>query len=149
MKIEDIIENYTPVTETGCFLWLSGASKAGYGNVRYKGKMINAHRVVWMHYNHDVSPNISIRHKCDNPLCININHLEAGTHADNMRDKVKRNRCYHPAGIKNGRAKLTEAQVKEIYHSPLRQIDLSEKFNIDQTVISDIKTRKIWKHIEV
>lgn len=55
-----------------------------------------------------------IRHKCDNPLCCNPMHLDAGTHLDNMRDKVERGRQHTFVSIESPRAKLTADDVKAI-----------------------------------
>src|SRR5690606_2829424 len=55
-----------------------------------------------------------VRHRCDNPPCINPIHLETGTWGDNMKDKVERGRLVVPLGSSNGQAKLTEAKVLEM-----------------------------------
>lgn len=57
-----------------------------------------------------------VRHKCDNPRCINIEHLEAGTHKDNYADMQERNRLGDPRnfGERNGRAVLSDLDVREL-----------------------------------
>ena len=57
-----------------------------------------------------------MRHKCDNPPCVNPDHLEVGSQADNVRDAVvrKRHRAIPRSGQSNPNAKLTNAQVAEI-----------------------------------
>ncbi len=84
-----------------------------------------------------------LRHSCDNRMCININHLLVGTHQDNVKDRVKRNRS--AIGEKNGNSKLTKNQVLEILKSNLSNKKLAGNFNVDRTTISNIKRLISWK----
>ena len=90
-----------------------------------------------------------IRHKCDHPYCCNIEHLEAGTQLDNVRDMIQRGRdVYHVSkirGTKIGISKLTEQQVKEIYLSKLGYRKLSKIYNVSVTNIYYIKRKKRWE----
>lgn len=93
---------------------------------------------------------MQIRHKCDNPSCCNIEHLEIGTAKDNARDKVKRNRSrkgipnLSARGTNNKSHKLTEKQVIDIYISYLSHKKLADKYNVSRTLISAIKNNKWW-----
>ena len=93
----------------------------------------------------DVKKPYMIRHKCDNRMCINPEHLLIGTHIDNMNDRFTRNRCAN--GVKNGNSKLTDEQVIDIYYSKLSYSDISIKFKISKYVINQIRLGKLWKHI--
>ena len=76
-----------------CWLWLGYKNRDGYGRMTINRKVRNAHRVSWqMHNNVRIPKGKIIRHKCDNPSCVNPYHLEIGTHADNGRDKAIRKR---------------------------------------------------------
>jgi hypothetical protein len=89
-----------------------------------------------------------IRHKCDVRRCINPEHLIAGTHAQNVRDRVERKRS--AIGERNGRSKLTEQQVKEIkYIKSLNNTILAYIYGVDRRVIRDIKTGRKWRHIQI
>lgn len=85
----------------------------GYGMARIpctKSKT-TLHRRVYVEHNGVSWESIKgmvIRHTCDNPRCINPEHLVAGTPQDNMDDKVKRNRCPKPCAV------LTAEQVEYI-----------------------------------
>lgn len=83
-----------------CWLW-QGYTKSPnkgnpwaypYGLFFYRGKHLNAHRVVWMLFNGPIPEGLVVRHKCDNPPCVNPNHLELGTHKDNTKDMLERRR---------------------------------------------------------
>lgn len=95
-----------PTDKTECITFEKYKNDLGYGFIQFcldKNKYSTpAHRVVYMVYhNIDLTTDQVIRHKCDNPSCININHLLIGTQADNIKDKVERNR--QATGSKNGR----------------------------------------------
>ena len=81
---------------SACIEWQYAKTKDGYGMFRIDSKLQYAHRFAYRMY-HDLDesemPRV-VRHKCDNPSCYNVEHLEGGTHSDNMWDSVKRGRHY-------------------------------------------------------
>lgn len=124
-----------------------------YGIVRHEGKTARAHRVAYCQAHGLKLADIagrSVRHKCDNPPCINPAHLELGTHTDNMRDMAERGRNRQPKGTGNARAKLTEQQVRDVramLAAGFSQRRVAADFCIDSSVVCRINTRKIWGHI--
>lgn len=145
MKIEDVIEHYDPIPETGCYIWAGGWITEGYGTIRIDGKQVRVHRAVYEYFNGKIPDGMIIRHKCDCPSCINPAHLEIGTHKDNMKDMVSRNR--QTRGESQHLSKLTKKEVLEIRASNLSQRKLAKIYNVHQTLISCVKLRKVWKHI--
>lgn len=126
----------------------------GYGSTSRKGKTYWMHRVVYCEANNltlDAINGEVVRHKCDNPRCINPEHLELGTHKDNMLDMTSRNR--QAVGERQGAAKLTATEVMVIRESYVRgskefgQYALSRRFKVDQTTIKDILKGRNWKHL--
>jgi hypothetical protein len=88
-----------------------------------------------------------VLHTCDNRLCINPLHLWLGTHADNHRDKVAKQRQHRPKGTKNGRSKLTENQALWI-RSDQRNIKLiAAEYGISFQVVSRIKRLEAWNAV--
>jgi hypothetical protein len=82
------------VTVTECIEWEWTRSKAGYGQTYWDGKREYAHRAVWMMLYGPIPPKHVVRHRCDNPPCINPDHLILGTQADNMQDCTSRGRLH-------------------------------------------------------
>lgn len=84
------------VTATGCWEWCGSRNGLGYGefNAKLLGYVnARAHRVVYEHYAGPIPTGLELRHKCDNPPCVNPEHLEPGTHAQNMQDMAERGRA--------------------------------------------------------
>lgn len=142
--------------ENGCIECISHCKDScGYTRVFINGKHQRLFRYIYEQEYGKIPEGMVIRHKCDNPNCCNIKHLEIGTPKDNVRDLIERqpekyyssrkNNSHKIRGILNGRSKLNEEQVKEIYLSKLRRIEISKKYNISPTNVTDIKHKKVWK----
>ncbi len=132
---------------TKCWEW-QGELARGYGRIRINSKPIYTHRVMYkIFYGSIPEDKPCVLHHCDNPKCCNPLHLYAGTHQDNSRDMVKRNRCNVLHGEKHGQAKLTERQVLEIRESKETQTVIARRFNVSEMNIRYIKNRKTWKHL--
>lgn len=141
-----------------CIEWSKARDPSGYGRSWCKRTKRHAlaHRLAYCEA-HGVTlasiEGLEVRHKCDNPPCINPGHLELGTHADNMRDRCARGRTRGGVGERHGHAKLEEAQVLEIRRLFVaRDKDygaraLGRKFGVMHSVVSLICARKIWTHI--
>ena len=75
-----------------CKIFPNKLRKDGYGDVFRNKKHILAHRWEYMQHYGAIPEGMHVLHKCDNPSCINIDHLFLGTHADNMQDKISKGR---------------------------------------------------------
>lgn len=100
--------------EGECLIWQSTKDKAGYGTFQFRDGgqkfKIRAHRAAYMLAGHDLQETEVIRHTCDTPACVNPAHLRAGSHADNVGDRVAKGRSAR--GADNGRATMSAAQVE-------------------------------------
>lgn len=138
--------------DNGCIKCISHCSDAdGYTRIRYNGKHERLFRILYMKQYGEIQNGMVIRHKCDNPWCCNIEHLEIGTRKDNVKDMIERNRdAYHKPrektrGENNVSCKLTEQQVEEIYLSELSYKKLGKMYGVSATNIRNIKKKLQWK----
>jgi hypothetical protein len=80
-----------------CWLWTGVLKPSGHGNLYYtpepkKHVTLKAHRASMIIHGIDIPKGMFVLHKCDNPKCVNPDHLYIGTHNDNMRDMKERGR---------------------------------------------------------
>ena len=133
---------------TSCIISPYYKDRNGYAYKTYKRKNYYHHRLVYMqHHNIDSKDmkGLVVMHLCDNPSCINIDHLRLATQLDNIRDRNNKGR--QAKGINNSQSKITEADVIAIRSSHLTQKELAIKYGISRGNISQIKSRKLWKHL--
>lgn len=163
MTDEELIDwfyNQKNITESGCWEW-TGVLNGGYGHLSIHGKRILAHRFsLQQHLKREIPASLEVRHMCNNPRCINPEHLKEGTHSENMNDMVLSNRqargktlsdkligIPHPktAGSKNGRAKISEQDAIHIRNSNESHASLSRQYGISNTQVKRIKNNESWK----
>lgn len=155
----NIIENYTStnvrarpktisykINEIGCWVCTSHAKSKNRGNypvIRRFDKYMRLSRYIYWLYNGDIDRDKYVMHMCDNPECINPNHLELGTPKENSQDMVRKGR--NKTGIKHPDSKLTESDVLEIYESTDSCIELATIFNVSKKSILNIRHKRTYK----
>jgi len=136
-------------TKTSCWEWTRHITKWGYGVVKVEGKAQLAHRISYLVFKGDPI-GMCVLHTCDNPKCINPDHLFLGTNSDNVKDKVSKNRqskIGEYPGERHHSAKLTNKDVLFIREKTLSQTKLARMFETTQPNISLIQNRVNWTHI--
>lgn len=138
--------NRSRLAENGCWEWVGYFGSGGYGMMGYNGKNQRAHRVSYEAYKGSIPKGMVVRHTCDNPACINPDHLILGTQKDNVADREARNRRV-VNGEQIGTSKLTEKDVLEIRASQENLDVLACRYGIDRSNVWMIRTGKSWRHL--
>lgn len=150
MMLMEKLKAYSKVSPSGCWEWQKSCTRRGYGQISIgHQRQAYAHRVSYFMFNGPISEGLVVRHKCDNPKCVNPEHLELGTQVDNMQDCKERGRMSMPPvarGEANHKTKLSDEQVAYIVKSTKSIRELSEMFGVSQ---SAIRWRKLqWQAMQ-
>lgn len=139
----DINDQFWPHIEKTdtCWLWRGARIAAGYGIVRRRGKNIYAHRLSYELHHGEIPPDMHILHKCDNPSCVNPDHLFSGTPLTNTHDAIKKGR--KPGGCLTSR---DVEEIKKFIEDGISQRELAELFGVCQPHISKIINNKRRKN---
>lgn len=169
-KMERFENYFIPEPNSGCWLWIGGLNPDGYGSFRWSTRRSGkAHRISWRLYR-GLLRGAHVLHRCDVRCCVNPDHLFLGDNAANVADRVAKGRTVaisgpaHPhwkggisldrgtRGIARGErvhgSKLTESTVREIRAATGAQRAIAVKFGVAQTLISQVKRKKVWRHVD-
>lgn len=131
------------IRENGCWEWNSVIeSHSGRGRFYFQRGNVQAHRFSAEYLKpYSLTKNDVVCHHCDNPICVNPDHLFIGTQTDNIRDMISKNRSPH--------TKLTVDQVLAIREDckTLPTKIVKKKYNVSKGIVDNIKHRRTWKHI--
>ena len=147
---EERFWRFVKKTET-CWIWIGGRrSSWGYGAFSPKrGVQTSAHIFSYQLIYGPILEGMFVCHRCDNPPCVNPEHLFLGTPKDNTQDCISKNRF--AIGEADGNSKLFPTDVLEIrrlYNSKLySQQQLADRFGVSRPHISLLVRDKSWKHL--
>lgn len=125
----------------------------GYPQCKRLGKNHKVHRLIYIEHHGEIPDGLVIRHKCDNRKCINIEHLEIGTIADNNHDTIVRGRHRYGVhenqkGEENFNSLLTEDVVRAIRSDTTTpNTHLARKYGVHHATISLVRLCKTWRHV--
>ena len=156
MNIFVVPGSYTVVG--GCWEWNGARDKHGYGTRRIGPRGDNknwfAHRLSYYEHYGEIDDELYVLHKCDNPCCVNPEHLYQGTHQDNMDDVRDRKRSVgshsHQIGENAPNVKLKVEDVlliRELYNMERKLKPLALKFEVSTGAIAGIVYNKTWRHV--
>jgi hypothetical protein len=130
----------------GCWQWTAYKNNKGYGVITVSGRQEMAHRISWILVNGEIPHGLFVLHACDNPECVNPNHLFLGTHADNMADMARKGRAASRPGEEAYSAKITFAMADEIrsLSKSVPRAKLAEMYKLHPITIWRVVTNKIW-----
>lgn len=149
-----VLFNGWTVTESGCWEYRGPRFAKGYGQVKVNGQPCLVHRESFKHFVGEIPEGLIIRHTCDNPPCMNPQHLIPGTDKQNAEDREERGRT---ARGDRGRGLLTDQQVMAIRHhlnqfteriSRGREMSkLAEEYGVSKSTIGQVYRRRRYAHV--
>lgn len=154
------------LTPSGCWEWRASKREDGYGFFWFSGKVRLAHRHSYEAFIAPIPEALAVCHHCDNPPCVNPDHLFLGHIAVNNRDMARKGRAkspitskqdhfksgHAPHGESSAKARLREAEVREILANLAAGgsiTKLSFQYGVAPSTIFSIKARKTWRHLSV
>lgn len=156
-EVDRFMRHVSPEPNTGCWLWMAGEDRDGYGMFWSAGKTHRAtHFSLTVLAGQDRPPGKLAIHSCDVPWCVNPNHLCWATQKENIADAIRKDRRRNVGpppllrGEKNNHAVLTEADVRIIRKEPRRYgsvRDLAVRYGVCRGTIKAVLYRKTWKFL--
>lgn len=132
-----------------CWEWQGHRNRKGYGQLWFIDQTIAAHRVTWILTHGFIPDGLWVLHKCDNPSCVNPNHLFLGTNDDNVADKLTKKR--QPYGTRIPLAKLNEQQVvearKRFAEGGISMAALARTYGVSSMSMRNVIYRATWRHV--
>lgn len=142
------------VKEFGCWEYRGPKFANGYGQVKIDGKPKLLHRISYEHFVGNIPRGLIVRHKCDNPPCLNPDHLETGTVAQNNADRNNRGRT--ATGIR-GSGKVADVDVLRIREElsecvdrierGKRYVEFADEYNVSYSTIQKIWLNTTYRHV--
>lgn len=145
---ENMLKRKSSPGSNGCIEWAGHTLRGGYGVVGIAGKNMLVHRLAYELVHGPIDPAICVLHRCDNPRCINADHLFLGTKTDNNADRTAKDR--QARGERLPVARFTECDVlsmRALHATGKTVAAIARLFNAPHNTIRSIIIRRTWKHI--
>lgn len=152
LTVEDVERFWSKVrvSPSGCWEWTGGRNSSGYGGFQCQGFNFKAHRISF-YIEHGRDPLRFSLHRCDNPPCVNPDHLFDGSAKDNAMDRVRKGRQGDTRGERHGCHKLTEEDVlriKQLYVPNIFGVRrIASLFGVTKRAVWAIINSRAWIHV--
>jgi DNA-binding CsgD family transcriptional regulator len=136
---------YSRIIWTGpdtCTRWKGRQDKDGYPMYAYQSKDWRASRLLWTITWGDLQDGLLVRHTCDNPACLNIDHLLIGTPKQNTSDALKRNRMVGPRKINL----KEQASINELISKGYSKAEIARTLGVSDSTITNYTRGKQVRH---
>lgn len=144
--LECRLKSNVAIAANGCWVWQSKRNpRTQRGSIEIRGKWQSAPRVAYATLRGPIPEGMAVCHVCDNPACINPDHLFLGSQKENMRDAAQKRRTM--SGERHTSAKLTEGDVRSIRASEASTRELARSFGVDHKTIREVRARRTWRHV--
>jgi len=133
-----------------CWPWQAGRDKDGYGAFYLGTNNVRAHSASWRLYRGDIPDGMWVLHKCDNPPCVNPDHLFIGTPLDNVTDMIIKGRRRVMIGDQRFNTKLSASDIPVIRQLLMKVNSISaiaDEYGVTRGAIGSIKYGNSWNHI--
>ncbi len=130
--------------QNGCILWNGSKMQNGYGEIFFYKRRRYAHRVCYEIHKGSIPKGMYICHKCDNRLCVNIEHLFLGTPTQNAHDMIQKNRHNWEAMIRGTREKIAKLKdydvinVKKLLLAGISRRAIAKKYSVCKGTIDNV-----------
>lgn len=163
VPVVELFLRHVKKTET-CSLWTAFRDKDGYG-MASKGNgqtgVRRANRRAWEVFRGPIPDGMLVLHRCDNPPCVNPDHLFLGTNSDNMKDAHAKGRHKTPtqakpeSQVRGERQHLSKLKASDIpaifslHKDGLSAPQIAAKFGVGKHCVKSVLSRETWRHVEV
>lgn len=153
--IKDPVERFwkfvsVPEDNDGCWDWTGRKNYKGYGVMKINRRNVQSHRFSYeLHQKQEIPLGLLACHKCDNPACVNPDHIFIGTIQENNLDRDRKSR--KAVGERNGKSKLTEERVRSIkilLSQKVSDSEIARRFGLWYTTVRAIRLGITWSHVQ-
>ncbi len=138
------------VSDSGCWDWIGAVDAKGYGRFFLGGETKRAHRASYIMHRGIIPDGQIVMHRCDNPGCVNPEHLFVGTYSDNANDMHSKGRGNNPRGERHFNSRLKCSQIPTIRTMSSRgdtAKSIADKFKVSSGAIRNVLKGRTWKHV--